>query len=87
MIPNNNNNNKPKYWVCIIGPVSSDKLPDDADYPLRRAVEKIVNEMTGYTNTLCNSGWCDEDEYQRVMNAKYRPKAVPVEVPRASPYV
>lgn len=62
---------RPRYWVCIIGPISDDKLPDGADSPPRMAARQAVVEMTG-VDTTCRSGWCDEAEYQRIMDAQYR---------------
>lgn len=61
---------KPRYWVCIIGPVPDDKLPDGADGPPRHAARHASWKMTG-VDSECNSGWCDEDEYNRIMAAKY----------------
>lgn len=63
--------NKPRYWVCIIGPVSDDKLPDGADLPPRRAALEAICNMISDGHLNCNSGWHDEDEYNRIMAAKY----------------
>lgn len=45
------------YWTCRIGPADRDKLPDDADSPLRAAVASAFVDVTGaYAETL-SSGW------------------------------
>lgn len=64
-----------RYWVCIIGPIEKDQLPPGADLPPRMAARNAVFDMTGDGEAACNSGWCGEAEYQRIMDAKYRRSA------------
>ena len=52
----------PRYWLCIIGPVSSEKIPDGADFPPRMAARQAVANLVGETDTPCHSGWYDEDD-------------------------
>jgi hypothetical protein len=79
--PNNNDtmttpkNPNARYWVCIIGPIERDQLPMGADLPPRIAARNAVFDMTGDGEVTCNSGWCGEVEYQRIMNAKYKQNA------------
>ena len=60
-----------RYWVCIIGPIEQDQLPMGADLPPRMAARNAVFDMTGDEEVTCDSGWCGEAEYQRIMDAKY----------------
>jgi len=55
------------YWVCIVGPIDSDELPDGADGPLRTAVLNRVREMTSDA-VGCWSGWgCDEQTKEEIL--------------------
>lgn len=62
---------RPRYWICIIGPVHDNKLPHGADSPPRRAAIKAVMDMAGTNVFECWSGWCERDEFERVQKAKY----------------
>ena len=53
--------NKPRYWICIIGPVDDDKIPDGGDSPPRWAARTAQHKMTG-VDPICSSGWFDKDE-------------------------
>jgi hypothetical protein len=46
----------PRYWICIMGPVSADKLPWGADGPPRSAAKKAVSDMADVWPD-CYSGW------------------------------
>lgn len=46
-----------QFWVCVIGPVESDKLPMGADSPPRQAAQAAVAKMTGEWPEHCWSGW------------------------------
>lgn len=51
---------KPRYWMCIIGPVDGNKLPKSADNPPRLAAIKAIEKLTSkkrYTDFECWSGW------------------------------
>ncbi len=48
---------KPRYWVCIIGIADQDNTPKGSDTPMRRAVEKAFEEVTGHDCEECMSGW------------------------------
>jgi len=52
---------KQRYWICIIGPVDGDKIPDGGDSPPRWAARTAQCNMTGVDPT-CASGWIDESE-------------------------
>jgi hypothetical protein len=61
-----------KYWVCIIGPVPDEKLPPGADLPPRKAAERAIANMLGYDYCReVSSGWCDQEEYDRIDRARY----------------
>ena len=62
----------PRYWVCIIGPVEGNKLPHDADFAPRIAARMAVSSFVSDKYTSCNSGWCDEAEYLRIMKARHQ---------------
>lgn len=74
---------RPRYWVCIIGPVPDNRIKSNGgDSPPRMAARQAILDSTG-CDPLCNSGWCEEEEYERIMAAKY-PSTVseqPTEVP------
>ena len=46
-----------KIWDCKIGEVDEFSLPDGADYPMRRAIEKAYIEITGQEPDFIFSGW------------------------------
>ena len=48
---------KPEYWLCIIGPVTGDKLRNGADLPMRMTVQKAFYDLTGEGAAMCSSGW------------------------------
>jgi hypothetical protein len=60
-----------KYWVCIIGPVEDEKLPPGADLPPRKAAKRAVAEMLGYSCSEVSSGWCYQEEYDRIDKARH----------------
>ncbi len=45
-----------KVWTCKIGGKGI-VLPDGADYPMRRAVERAYFEITGERQDFLFSGW------------------------------
>lgn len=44
-----------KIWECKIG--EADALPEGADAPMRRAVERAYQELTGRDPLFIFSGW------------------------------
>ena len=50
-----------RYWVCIIGPVHQQSLPDGADAPPRSAAILAVEAM-GCAVETCSSGWGQDAE-------------------------
>ena len=46
-----------KIWECKIGEVDDALLPDGADFPMRRAIERAYQEMTGREPNFIFSGW------------------------------
>jgi len=57
-----------QYWVCIIGPVDSDDLPDGADSQPRNAAQNAVAAMVGHEHLSTWSGWgCDEKTKEAVL--------------------
>lgn len=55
-----------KSWHCLIGEVDAEKVPDGADYPMRRAIEKAYYEITGEMPEFIFSGWNGKpDKIQR----------------------
>ena len=60
-----------EYWVCVIGPIEREKLPLGADFPLRQAVKKAYEELTGDINYTCSSGWgADEEEAREISKVR-----------------
>ena len=51
-----------KYWIGIIGPVEEEDLPNAADVPLRKAVEKAFEDLLGRETEFCTSGWGNTEE-------------------------
>lgn len=46
-----------KIWYCKIGEVASLPLMDGADWPMREAVSRVYQEITGEKPIFCFSGW------------------------------
>lgn len=56
---------KEKIWMCKIGGPAGD-IPDDADAPMRQAVEQAYREITGIDAKFTFSGWDGHlDEIER----------------------
>lgn len=47
-------------WTCKIGECDTDILPNGADAPMRRAVERAYMELTGEEPKFIFSGWGGE---------------------------
>ncbi len=55
-----------KIWSCKIGECAEDDVPHGADFPMRRAIRKAYQEITGKEPNFLFSGWGGElDEYER----------------------
>ena len=65
-----NDPKRPRYWMCIIGPVPDDQLPFGADYAPRIAARNAVFKATGI-DPDCLSGWIEEAELERIQKAEY----------------
>ena len=46
-----------KTWSCKIGEVDPCVVPQGADFPMRRAVERAYHEITGEWPEFIFSGW------------------------------
>jgi len=46
-----------KIWECKIGSININLLPDSADNPMRRAVEKAFLSTVKKESDFCFSGW------------------------------
>jgi hypothetical protein len=58
-----------RYWVCIIGPVEREELPDGADAPPRGAAIEATIGMIGRQPDHCYSGWsCNENKFNEIMD-------------------
>lgn len=56
-------NQKQEFWTCVIGPARRKDLPNGADWPLRKAVQKAFEQTSGYSHEVCSSGWgCNSEE-------------------------
>ncbi len=51
--------NRPRYWVCIFGPVPDSKVPPGADSLPRLAARHTARHMTG-CDAPCASAWVEE---------------------------
>lgn len=51
------NNEKPEYWMCIIGPTDRNQLPDGSDGPMRNGVHNSFSNLTGHGADVIASGW------------------------------
>jgi len=61
-----------EYWVCVVGPIERDKLPDGSDLPMRWAVQSAFENVTGEWPGVCSSGWgCDEAEAEAISLARH----------------
>lgn len=59
-----------RYWICVIGPVAKEELPEGADFPMREVVRDAFEALIGRTDESCWSGWgLDEQHVQDVMAA------------------
>lgn len=62
-----------KIWSCKIGEVAS--VPDGADAPMRKAVERAYKELTGEEAVFNFSGWGAElEESERAVVENREPK-------------
>jgi len=61
--------NKKKYWVAILGPVSDNDLPPGADAPLRDGVRRGAEKIGLVTDYIhLYSGWgVTEDQAIRIL--------------------
>ena len=54
-----------KVWEAKIGTRGNVNLPPGADFPMRRAIERAYEEITGESPEFIFSGWGGElDEYE-----------------------
>jgi len=60
---------RPRYWVCIAGPVPQSHLPKGAYGPPRQAAKKAIKKMSGKVPN-CWSGWIDQNEFDRIVKAQ-----------------
>ena len=56
------------YWTCIVGPTNFNELEDGADAPMRTAVDKEFNKVTGHEYDKMWSGWGANQEKADVLN-------------------
>jgi len=49
--------NLEQIWYCKIGGIDLSRLPDGADLPMRKAVEKAYFELTGEQPKFNFTGW------------------------------
>ena len=55
-----------KTWTCKIGEIEKEALPDEADLPMREAVQEAYFKITGKRPKFCFSGWGGElDKIER----------------------
>jgi hypothetical protein len=53
-------------WECKIGEAEGDSLPEGSDAPMRRAVIKAYEELTGKEPRFAFTGWAGSlDETER----------------------
>jgi len=50
------------YWMCYIGPIDREKLPQGADFPLRQAVKEAYINLTNDNKFICSSGWGNSEQ-------------------------
>ena len=46
-----------EIWSCKIGECDASKVPDGADFPMRRAIEAAYIKITGEDPKFIFSGW------------------------------
>lgn len=69
-----------KIWFCKIGEVEDEDVPLGADYPMRLAVAKAYEEITGKQPKFIFSGWAGElNEVERAVVESREPIAVKTE--------
>jgi hypothetical protein len=57
-----------KIWFCKIGEIDADRLPDAADWPMRKAIAAAYLKITGQPDDFIFSGWDGElTELQRAI--------------------
>lgn len=49
-----------KIWTCKIGEVNEEDVPDGGDLPMRQAIRKAYQELTGRDDVFLFSGWGGE---------------------------
>lgn len=62
----------PAYWMCTIGPVERDQLPEGADGPLRSAVSLAIKKLIDQQPVVLSTGWgLSNVSYRRVTHARF----------------
>ena len=51
---------KQTVWFCKIGSLENLAMPNGADLPMRQAIQKAFEEITGVNAEFCFSGWGGE---------------------------
>ena len=69
---------KPRYWLCIVGPTDQNKLPPGADLPMRNAVERAFIKLTRSEPEELHTHWGVDEatkaDIQSVVYKNYRPE-------------
>jgi hypothetical protein len=62
---------KDKYWFCIIGPAKRSEIPFGGDLPMRMTAKKEFKRIIGREARVCSSGWgISEEDYIRMIKVK-----------------
>jgi hypothetical protein len=56
------------YWVCFIGPVERNKIPNGGDFPLRSSVKEAFFNTFGKSPNVCSSGWGYNEEFMDLVS-------------------
>ena len=67
-----------EYWLCVVGPVERNDVPNGGDLTMRTAVSNALEELVPSAGDIVlSSGWgVTEEQRERVMRALYAQHSV-----------
>lgn len=63
-----------QYWLCVIGAVEKENIPDGGDYPMRITVRNMFESLfPTKTDAVLASGWeITEEKYKEILDILIR---------------
>ena len=58
---------KPRYWMCVVGPTDQLELAPGSDLPMRDAVKQGFADVAGHMPCMVSSGWgLTKDRFEEI---------------------